>query len=154
MILEVEFRRKSGRGIREWFFVPAPHGGPKADRKDGDVMLLDDHPLFTSLTSPSLSTPPTSSASGDPAAAAGATQEPGGGWVATFDLTLTAKQRRDRAEVVLPYFDAQKIGGFGGDTGTGAHEGGESVEGIGGGGGRILYDLGVEDDFDEEEDEI
>jgi len=36
---------------------------------------------------------------------------------------------------VLPYFDAQK--------GEGAGEG-----------GRILYDMGSEDDFDEEEDEI
>ncbi|KAI4127763.1 MAG: hypothetical protein LQ347_004465 [Umbilicaria vellea] len=53
---------------------------------------------------------------------------------ATFDLGLTEKQRRDREGVVLPYFDAQKDGG--------------------GVGGRILYDMGVEDDFDEEEDEI
>jgi len=35
--------------------------------------------------------------------------------------------------VVLPYFDAQKGGGEG---------------------GRILYDMGEEDDFDEDEDEI
>ena len=51
----------------------------------------------------------------------------------TFELRLTEKQRKDRERVVLPYFDAQK---------------GE------GEGGRILYDMGVEDDFDEEEDEI
>ena len=51
----------------------------------------------------------------------------------TFELGLTEKQRREREGVVLPYFDAQR---------------GE------GGGGRILYDMGVEDDFDEEEDEI
>jgi elongator complex protein 5 len=37
--------------------------------------------------------------------------------------------------VVLPYFDAQQ--------GNGPGEG-----------GRILYDMGEEDDFDEEEDEI
>ena len=54
----------------------------------------------------------------------------------TFDLGLTEKQRLDRAGVVLPYFDAQKESGGGGA------------------GGRILYDMGVEDDFDEEEDEI
>lgn len=53
----------------------------------------------------------------------------------TFDLGLTEKQRRDRDAVVLPYFDAQ--------TDIGAGEG-----------GRILYDMGREDDFDEEEDEI
>ncbi|KAK4250378.1 Elongator complex protein 5 [Corynascus novoguineensis] len=54
---------------------------------------------------------------------------------ATFNLGLTEKQRRDREGVVLPYFDAQ-------------------VEIGGGEGGRILYDMGREDDFDEEEDEI
>jgi len=53
----------------------------------------------------------------------------------TFELGLTEKQRRERGGVVLPYFDAQK---------------GEGP----GQGGRILYDMGVEDDFDEEEDEI
>lgn len=53
----------------------------------------------------------------------------------TFELGLTEKQRREREGVVLPYFDAQK--------GEGPGEG-----------GRILYDMGVEDDFDEEEDEI
>lgn len=53
----------------------------------------------------------------------------------TFSLGLTDKQRRDREGVVLPYFDAQtEVGG--------------------GEGGRILYDMGREDDFDEEEDEI
>lgn len=53
----------------------------------------------------------------------------------SFNLGLTEKQRRDREGVVLPYFDAQ-------------------VEVGGGEGGRILYDMGREDDFDEEEDEI
>lgn len=53
----------------------------------------------------------------------------------TFSLGLTDKQRRDREGVVLPYFDAQ--------------------EDVGGGeGGRILYEMGREDDFDDEEDEI
>ncbi|GAB1314352.1 hypothetical protein MFIFM68171_04562 [Madurella fahalii] len=53
----------------------------------------------------------------------------------TFNVGLTEKQRRDREGVVLPYFDAQ-------------------VEVGGGEGGRILYEMGREDDFDEEEDEI
>jgi elongator complex protein 5 len=53
----------------------------------------------------------------------------------TFNLGLTEKQKAAREGVVLPYFDAQK--------GEGAGEG-----------GRILYDMGEEDDFDEEEDEI
>jgi elongator complex protein 5 len=51
----------------------------------------------------------------------------------TFEIGLTEKQRRDREGVVLPYFDAQKGGGDG---------------------GRILYDIGSEDDWDEDEDEI
>lgn len=53
----------------------------------------------------------------------------------TFSLGLTEKQRRDREGIMLPYFDAQ--------TDIGAGEG-----------GRILYEMGREDDFDEEEDEI
>lgn len=53
----------------------------------------------------------------------------------TFNLGLTEKQRSDREGIVLPYFDAQtEVGG--------------------GEGGRILYDMGREDDFDDEEDEI
>lgn len=54
---------------------------------------------------------------------------------ATFNLGLTDKQRKDREGVVLPYFDAQT------DVGSGE-------------GGRILYEMGREDDFDDEEDEI
>ena len=50
---------------------------------------------------------------------------------ATFELGLSAKQRRDREGVVLPYCDAQQREG-----------------------GRILYEMGVEDDFDDEEDEV
>lgn len=53
----------------------------------------------------------------------------------SFHLGLTEKQRRDREGIVLPYHDAQN---------------GEGV----GDGGRILYDMGSEDDFDDEEDEI
>ncbi|KAF3771037.1 hypothetical protein M406DRAFT_59828 [Cryphonectria parasitica EP155] len=53
----------------------------------------------------------------------------------TFSLGLTEKQRKDRDGIVLPYFDAQT------DVG-------------GGEGGRILYEMGREDDFDDEEDEI
>jgi len=53
----------------------------------------------------------------------------------TFSLGITEKEKQDREAINLPYFDAQKGDGIGE-------------------GGRILYDLGVEDDFDEEEDEI
>jgi len=128
VVLEMEHRRKSGRSMGEWFFLPAfTKGGAvtvtttvvggKMGRAGEKVMLLDDHPLYkTPLSGETIAHDTT------------------GDEETTFSLGLTEKQRRDREGVVLPYFDAQKEGG--------------------GGGGRILYDMGVEDDFDEEEDEI
>ncbi|KAM3562389.1 hypothetical protein ARSEF4850_002779 [Beauveria asiatica] len=69
------------------------------------------------------------------AAASGQGGEGQGEPESTFNLGLTEKQRRDREGIILPYFDAQtEVGG--------------------GDGGRILYEMGREDDFDEEEDEI
>ncbi|KAH0846195.1 hypothetical protein AYO21_11058 [Fonsecaea monophora] len=118
VVLELEHRRRSGRGVREWFFLPTSQNMTK--KGDGQpfreiVILLDDHPLFRS--------------SGEEE-----TVEELSGM--TFELGLTERQRLEREGVVLPYFDAQKAGGGAGE------------------GGRILYDMGVEDDFDEEEDEI
>ena len=118
LVLELEHRRKSGRGVREWFFLPespiVSKSGVQGFRET--VTLLDDHPLFRRPTEEGE----------DPE------QELSG---MTFELGLTERQRLEREGVVLPYFDAQKAGG-------------------GGEGGRILYDMGIEDDFDEEEDEI
>lgn len=111
LVVEMEYRRKSGRGVEEWFLLPTIASKQK-------VILLDDHSLYRR---PDYGEDRTAV---DEAAAE----------LPTFDLGITAKQRRDREGVVLPYFDAQ--------------------EGAGGTGGRILYDMGVEDDFDEEEDEI
>lgn len=108
VVVEMEHRRKSGRGVEEWFFLP--HG-------DGAVVLLVDQPLFRR----------------EDWEGEGEVECEEGMEGATFELGLSVKQRRDREGVVLPYFDAQN--------------------GVGGTGGRILYDLGVEDDFDEEEDE-
>lgn len=117
VVLEMEHRRKSGRGIEEWFFLPASfHQGPAPNPSKDKVWLLEDHPLYRPQVAES-----------NPSGEIGDEDY-------TFSLGLTEKQRRDRENVVLPYFDAQKEGG--------------------GGGGRILYDMGVEDDFDEEEDEI
>lgn len=114
IVLEMEHRRKSGRGIVEWFFLPvAKLDGPPQLKET--AILLDDHPLYRREEEPS----------------AEENQEPD----STFDLGLTERQRREREGVVLPYFDAQKGGGPGE-------------------GGRILYDMGEDDDFDEEEDEI
>lgn len=119
VVLEMEHRRRSGRGVKEWYYLPIrPAGDAAATRTSGNlngtVMLLEDHPLYR---------PPKALTTAE---AAGEAQS-------TFELGLTDKQRQDREGVVLPYFDAQTGGGDG---------------------GRILYDMGSEDDFDEEEDEI
>lgn len=108
----MEHRRKSGIGVREWYFLPLTKVPVKTRER---VILLEDHPQYR-----------TAEERNDSAEAEGS--------ATTFDLGLTEKQRRDRDGVVLPYYDAQK-GGVGD-------------------GGRILYDMGEEDDFDEEEDEI
>ncbi|KAH8821407.1 Elongator complex protein 5 [Xylogone sp. PMI_703] len=130
VVVEMEMRRKSGRGVKEVFILsPAPPTTlqtpaslpSKALAGVGTITLLDDHPLYASV--PVLSSP-----------------EPDEEVQTTFNLGLTEKQKRDREGVVLPYFDAQKEGGALGP----------------GEGGRILYEMGEEDkeDFDDEEDEI
>jgi len=126
LVLEMEYRRKSGRGVREWYFLPyhgststaqtkASSAGPAGPRAKEIVILLEDHPLYRRPEQENVG------AEGD------------GDMDVTFNLGLTERQREAREGVVLPYFDAQKGGGEG---------------------GRILYDMGEEDDFDEEEDEI
>lgn len=126
IVVEMEYRRKSGRGIKEWFYLPLIHnknsdtiaGKRNPDYSPGGkIILLEDHPLYL------------------PQEIAMAKEHRLDlDEISTFELGLTAKQRVDREGVVFPYFDAQK--------------------GEGGEGGRILYEMGVEDDFDEEEDEI
>lgn len=125
-VMEVEHRRKSGRGVREWYFVPTAttktSTTPTPTTKE-KVILLEDLPAYKSLSTPSVP------AEGEVGSGLGEEGPEG----TTFELGLTSKQREAREGVVLPYFDAQKGGGEG---------------------GRILYDMGEEDDFDEEEDEI
>lgn len=117
LVIELEHRRRSGRGVVEWFFLPSrlPRQTTTNDKFREYITLLDDHQLFQKHT----------------------------GWPResedelsklTFNLRLTERQRQERQGVVLPHFDAQKAGGAGE-------------------GGRILYDMGPEDDFDDEEDE-
>lgn len=114
IVLEMEHRRKSGRGVLEWYILPPSSQYPPHQAKEV-VTLLDDNPLYR-----------------PPEPETGAEEEEP---ESTFELRLTDRQRREREGVVLPYFDAQH--------GNGPGEG-----------GRILYDMGEEDDFDEEEDEI
>ncbi|KAL3427007.1 histone acetylation protein 2 [Phlyctema vagabunda] len=87
IVVEMELRRKSGRGILESFILTPAAAGP------GQVALLDDHPAFVT---PSFEPENT-------------TEEEN-----TFSMGLTEKQKRDREGVVLPYFDAQKDGGTSG----------------------------------------
>lgn len=126
MVVEMEYRRKSGRGVTEWFVMTtrsmrskASEGPDQIEQKD--IILLEEYPPYNSVNQ------------------ADAAEETGQMTVqmeSTFSLGLNEKQRLDREGVVLPYFDAQKA------------EGGVAN------GGRILYEMGVEDDFDDEEDEI
>lgn len=108
-VIELEHRRKSGRGVREWYVLQIDSAANSRQR----LCLLEDFPGYRT----------------EHVVSADTTDES----LSTFELSLTDRQRRDREGVVLPYFDAQK----------GSNEG-----------GRILYDMGSEDDFDEEEDEI
>lgn len=127
VVFEMEYRRRSGRGVRETYFLSSPSsrltpappspGAPAKQTTRDTIILLEDHPLFRTHRP----------------------EDAGQGNLdkleSTFEMGLTEKQRKDREVVVLPYLDAQRGEGFGE-------------------GGRILYDMGVEDDFDEEEDEI
>lgn len=115
VVLEMEYRRKSGRGVLEWYLLP-PASRYSPNQVKEVVTLLDDHPLYRPV---------------EDVDAGNEDEEP----ESTFELRLTERQRKEREGVVLPYFDAQQ--------GDGPGEG-----------GRILYDMGEEDDFDEEEDEI
>lgn len=121
VVINMEIRRRSGRGVVE-NFVLLPASKPLTL---SEFVLLDDHPLYSSI--PLVSGASHEGADGDDVET-------------TFNLGLTEKQKRDRENVVLPYFDAQKEGGAAGP----------------GEGGRILYEMGSEDreDFDDEEDEI
>lgn len=141
IVIEMEHRRKSGREVLEWYFLPTPDVttvSPVSARgqKGTDhrlalqqeqqrpiremAILLDDHPLYRRPEEEDQDTDGLGDTHPD---------------ISTFELGLTERQRKERDAVVLPYFDAQR--------GDGPGEG-----------GRILYDMGAVDDFDEEEDEI
>jgi elongator complex protein 5 len=98
VVLELEYRRKSGRAVEEWFFLPLR--GPAEVRKlpggaEERVMLLEDHPAWARKEMVQV-------------------DEEEEKLESTFELGLTERQRKAREEVVLPYFDAQREGGIGG----------------------------------------
>lgn len=125
VVLEMELRRRSGRTTSEKFTLKTA----SARGATGEVRLLSDHPAFAAASASTAAA--AGGGGGGEGEYGGEDEEPS----STFNLGLTEKQRRDREGVVLPYFDAQS------DIG-------------GGEGGRILYEMGREDDFDDEEDEI
>ncbi|KAI1121005.1 Elongator complex protein 5 [Nemania abortiva] len=149
LVLEMELRRRSGRAVTETFvLVPSNSPGVKSTTATTttttttksspgslpDIAKVQTHMARLEITPSKLYLLSDHPAFVDPEAASatgGGEDEP----ESTFNLGLTEKQRRDREGIVLPYFDAQ--------TDIGAGEG-----------GRILYEMGREDDFDEEEDEI
>lgn len=123
LVIEMEYRRKSGRGVTDWFVMSREAWLRRTSEKSHPRVpkaftLLDEHRLY------------------NPPQDAQQESQPAAQIEATFNLELNERQRRERDRVVLPYFDAQRA------------EGGVAE------GGRILYEMGVEDDFDDEEDEI
>lgn len=129
VVVEADLRRRSGRSLMETYVVsPGQDSGKVGGMPTAAVGLFKDHPLVSALKQDVMGGWPSQGQEGKEGDVDGEMET-------TFSLGLTEKQRRDRDAVVLPYFDAQT------DVG-------------GGEGGRILYEMGREDDFDDEEDEI
>ncbi|KAK0368766.1 histone acetylation protein 2 [Colletotrichum limetticola] len=123
----MEVRRRSGRAMAEKFGI-LPQKLQQVSSSAASTAAAKGSRIFLLSEHPVFAAP---EGSGEAEAGRGEDEEP----ESTFNLGLTEKQRRDREGIVLPYFDAQ--------TDIGAGEG-----------GRILYEMGREDDFDDEEDEI
>ena len=102
-VVEAEFRRRSGRGVEEWFYLPPvlsigrEEGGGKGveglGEGGGKPVLLDDYPGVRSMgiTDGELV--------GNTRGADAATSDGVEKSLSTFELGLTAKQRQDRDEV-------------------------------------------------------
>lgn len=132
VVVECEMRRKSGRAVELWFVLDPIMGNKESKHKVAAMENRKKDP-FAGITL--LDEHPLyrkTFAKEDVSEPKGDESEHG---EVTFNLGLTERQRKEREGVVLPYFDAQRPDG-------------------GGEGGRILYDMGSEDDFDDEEDEI
>ncbi len=124
MVVAMESRRKSGRSVREMFALLSP-----SSRRSRASRSTAEGFICLRDYSPYR-------ASERSVVEHDQSQQQGDDLESTFNLGLSQKQLRDREKVVLPYFDAQQ------------------TEGGVGEGGRILYQMGAEDDFDDEEDEI
>ncbi|CAK7241449.1 MAG: hypothetical protein STHCBS139747_002911 [Sporothrix thermara] len=131
LLVSMELRRRSGRAVVEQYVVVLGGPGPwqTGATPCQDVTVMADHPLFAAHD------PREDGRGGGNGGESNNDDDDNNEPTSTFNLGLTEKQRRDREGIVLPYFDAQTDIGFGE-------------------GGRILYDMGREDDFDDEEDEI
>ncbi|POS76944.1 histone acetylation protein 2 [Diaporthe helianthi] len=127
VVVEMELRRRSGRAVVERFVLEQARGGAAAASASASASASAAGTLSLLSDHPLLASPVGADDDGQ-----GEDEDLA---ETTFNLGLTEKQRKDREGIVLPYFDAQK------DVG-------------GGEGGRILYEMGREDDFDDEEDEI
>ena len=129
MVVEMLHRRRSGREMEETFILPFPTPSPASSTASGTSKgKVGARPKVTLLADHEFFR-------ADQEGGAGGGGDEGGIEDGTFKLSLSEKERRDREGVVLPHYDAQRESGIGE-------------------GGRILYQMGVEDDFDEEEDEI
>lgn len=132
VVIEVEYRRKTGRSVHfsslllksKTDISKSTQGTKPVARLSANLVTLYTHPAYVEASGEG-----SVSGTNEPPSSEGVEGE------VSFNLHLTDKQKRDREKVVLPYHDAQTLDGPGE-------------------GGRILYDMGSEDDFDEEEDEI
>lgn len=130
VVVEMELRRRSGRAVVERFVLSSSSSSLSSSRVGAAAAAAA--ATVSLLSDHALFAAPEEEGGGGGGGGGG---EEDGVVDTTFSLGLTEKQRKDREGIVLPYFDAQ--------------------EDVGGGeGGRILYEMGREDDFDDEEDEI
>lgn len=126
VVVEMELRRRSGRAVVERFVLTTTTTPPSSSLSSSSAREGATTATLSLLSDHPLFAAPEGETGGAEDEEMADT---------TFSLGLTEKQRKDREGIVLPYFDAQ--------------------EDVGGGeGGRILYEMGREDDFDDEEDEI
>ncbi|POS84323.1 hypothetical protein EPUL_003566, partial [Erysiphe pulchra] len=90
LVVNMELRKRSGRGIVEDFVL-----APSTPKAASSIIPLNEYPAYVSI----------------PTFTNVESQDPSTELDMPFNLNLSEKQKRDRDEVVLPYFDAQKESG-------------------------------------------